>query len=211
MRIDPLILDYPIRVRVVAVAVVLGISSAFYVFPRALGEAEKTVYIIQEEMETIDIPETEQIELPEPPARPSIPIASDEEFSDEDYDEFESDFDDWDDWDAPPPPDDGGNSEFVAYDKAPLPKSGKSIFDFLEYPKLAIEMKLEGKVFIKFFVDKKGRVRQNSIQMIRGNPVFEEAAVTAVSKSQWKPAMQRDMKVGVWMTVPVKFNLKDTQ
>ena len=211
MRIDPLILDYPIRVRVVAVAVVLGVSSTFYVFPRALGEAEKTVYIIQEEMETIDIPETEQIELPEPPARPSIPIASDEEFSDEDYDEFESDFDDWDDWDAPPPPDDGGNSEFVAYDKAPLPKSGKSIFDFLEYPKLAMEMKLEGKVFIKFFVDKKGRVKQNSIQMIRGNPVFEESAVTAVSKSQWKPAMQRDMKVGVWMTVPVNFKLKDVQ
>ena len=211
MRIDPLILDYPIRVRVVAVAVVLGVSSAFYVFPRALGEAEKTVYIIQEEMETIDIPETEQIELPEPPARPSIPIASDEEFSDEDYDEFESDFDDWDDWDAPPPPDNGGNSEFVAYDKPPSPKSGKSIFDFLEYPKLAIEMKLEGKVFIKFFVDNKGKVRQNSIQLIRGNPVFEESAITAVSKSQWKPAMQRDMKVGVWMTVPVNFKLKDAQ
>ena len=45
MRIDPLIFDNPIRVRVVAVAVVLGISSAFYVFPRALGEAEKTVYL----------------------------------------------------------------------------------------------------------------------------------------------------------------------
>ena len=85
MRNDPLNLDYPIRIRAVAVAVVLGISSAFYVFPRALGEAEKTVYIIQEEIETIEIPETEQIELPEPPARPSIPIASDEEFSDEDY------------------------------------------------------------------------------------------------------------------------------
>ena len=211
MRIDPLILDYPIRVRIVAVAVVLGIASAFYVFPRALGEAEKTVYIIQEEIETIDIPETEQIELPEPPARPSIPIASDEEFTDEDYDEFESDFDDWEDWDAPPPPDEGGDSEFVAYDKAPLAKSGRSIFNYLEYPKLAIEMKLEGKVFIKFFVDKKGKVRQNSIQMIRGNPVFEEAAITAVSKSEWKPAMQRDMKVGVWMTVPVNFKLKDAQ
>ena len=188
-----------------------GISSAFYVFPRALGEAEKTVYIIQQEIETIEIPETEQIELPEPPARPSIPIASDEEFSDEDYDEFESDFDDWEDWDAPPPPDEGGDSEFVAYDQAPTPKSGKSIFDFLVYPKLAIEMKLEGKVFIKFFVDKKGKVRANSVQMIRGNPVFEEAAITAVKKSEWKPAMQRDMRVGVYMTVPVNFKLKDAQ
>ena len=47
--------------------------------------------------------------------------------------------------------------------------------------------------------------------MIRGNPVFEEAAVTAVKKSEWKPAMQRDMRVGVYMTVPVNFKLKDAQ
>ena len=72
-------------------------------------------------------------------------------------------------------------------------------------------MKLEGKVFIKFFVDKKGKVRANSVQMIRGNPVFEESAITAVEKSEWKPAMQRDMRVGVYMTVPVNFKLKDAQ
>jgi protein TonB len=209
MRVDPLILDYPIRVRIVAVAVVLGISSTFYVFPRALGEANKTEYIIKSEMETIDIPETEQIELPEPPARPSIPVASDEIFDDEEYDEFESDFDEWDDWDAPPPPDDDGSGEFVAYDKAPTNRVGKTIFDFLVYPKIAMDMQLEGKVYIKFFVDKHGKVKQSSIHMLKGNPVFEEAAVTAVAKSQWKPAMQRDMKVGVWMTVPVNFNLTE--
>ena len=168
-------------------------------------------YVFYEEIETIEIPETEQIELPEPPPRPSIPISSDEEFSDEDYEEFETDFDDWEDWDAPSPPDEGGDSEFVAYDTPPRPKPGKSIFDFLVYPKLAIEMKLEGKVFIKFFVDKKGKVRANSVQMVRGNPVFEEAAITAVKKSEWKPAIQRDTKVGVYMTVPINFKLKDAQ
>ena len=52
MRIDPLISDYPVRVRIVAVAVVLGIASTFYVFPRALGEAEKTEYIIKSEIES---------------------------------------------------------------------------------------------------------------------------------------------------------------
>ena len=70
-------------------------------------------------------------------------------------------------------------------------------------------MKLEGKVFIKFFVDKEGKVRQNSIQMISGNPIFEEAAFSAVAKSEWKPAMQRNTKVGVWMTVPVNFKYGD--
>jgi len=208
MRVDPLILDYPIRIRAVAVAVVLGISSAFYIFPRALGEAEKTVFIIQEEIETIDIPETEQIELPEPPARPSIPIASDEEFSDEDYDDFKNDFDDWDDWDAPPPPDDEEGNMFIPFADMPKPKPGKSIQDFLKYPKLAKEMKLEGKIDLKFYVDKNGNVKENSISMIRGNPVFEEAAISAVSKSKWWPAMQREKKVGVWMTVPLDFNLQ---
>ena len=208
MRVDPLISDYPIRVRAVAVYVVVGISTMFYIFPRALGEAQKTEYLIKEDLETIDIPETEQIELPEPPARPSIPLASDEEFTDEDYEEFDSGFDDWEDWDAPPPPD-GDDSEFVAYDKAPTPKSGRGINP--EYPKLAIEMKLEGKVYIKFFVDKRGRVDSGSVKMVRGNPVFEKAAIDAVANSEWKPAMQRDMKVGVWMTVGVKFNLEDAQ
>ena len=171
MRVDPLILDYPIRVRAVAVYVVVGISMMFYICPRALGEAEKTEYLIKEDLETIDIPETEQIELPEPPARPSIPLASDEEFTDEDYEEFDSDFEDWKDWDAPPSPDGDGDSEFVAYDKAPTTKTGRGINP--EYPKLAIEMKLEGKVYIKFFVDKKGRVYRSKIIIQRGNPVFE--------------------------------------
>jgi len=209
MRVDPLILDYPIRVRAVAVYVVVGISMLFYVFPRALGEPQKTEYLIKEDLETIDIPETEQIELPEPPARPSIPLASDEEFTDEDYEEFDSGFEDWEDWDAPPPPVDDGDSEFVAYDKAPTPKAGRGIDP--EYPKLAIEMRLEGKVYIKFFVDKRGRVDLGSVKMVRGNPVFEKSALDAVARSEWKPAMQRDMRVGVWMTVVVKFNLEDTQ
>ena len=95
------------------------------------------------------------------------------------------------------------------HDHAPTPISGKNIWNFLEYPRLALEMKLEGKVFIKFFIDKHGKVGESSIQMLKGNPVFEEAAVNAVAQSQWNPAMQREMKVGVWVTVPVKFNLND--
>ena len=208
MRVDPLISDYPIRVRTVAVCVVVGVSTMFYLFPRALGEAEKIEYFIKEKMTMIPPPETEQIELPEPPARPSIPIATEEEFDDDDYDVFDLGHEDVGLL-LPPPEPGGGDSEFVAYDKAPTPKAGRGINP--EYPKLAIEMKLEGKVYIKFFVDKKGRVNPSSVKMVRGNPVFEKAAVDAVASSEWKPAMQRDMRVGVWMTVPVTFRLQDAQ
>ena len=58
----------------------MGISIVFYTLPRFLGESEKVEYDIVQEIETFDIPQTEQIKLPEPPARPSVPVASEDEF-----------------------------------------------------------------------------------------------------------------------------------
>ena len=40
------------------------------------------------------------------------------------------------------------------------------------------------------------------------NTGLDEAALSAVKKSKWKPARQREKKVGVWQTVPVRFELK---
>ena len=205
MRADPLLENYPIRIRGVALGVLIGISGIFYVFPKALGESTKTDYIIKEEMETFDIPQTEQIEIPEPPARPSVPVASEDDFLDEDYDVFDTDFDDWGDWEAPPP-DDGGDVEFVAYDKAP--KAIISIQDNIVYPDIAKSMGVEGTVFVKFYIDKKGNVNPNRITIIKGIPALNDAAIDAVRKSKWKPAQQRDMRVGVYQTIPIKFELK---
>lgn len=132
------------------------------------------------------------------------------DFSDEDYDQLEINFKDWEDFDVPPS-ENGEDSESITYDEFPISKSGKSISENLEYPELAIEMELEGKVIVKFFVDEKGKVREDSIQMIIGNPIFEEAAVTAVSKSEWKPALRKNTAVGVWMKAPLVFKLKDAK
>ena len=82
--LDPLLKNYPVRIREVTVGVILSISFLFYLFPRFLGEAEKITTTFQEEIETFDIPQTEQMKIPEPPARPSVPIASEDEFFDED-------------------------------------------------------------------------------------------------------------------------------
>ena len=205
MRIDPLLINYPIRIRQVTLGVFIGISSIFYVFPRALGESEKTTYIIKDEIETFDIPQTEQIEIPEPPAKPSVPIASEDDFLDEDYDIFDTDFDDWGDWEAPPS-DEGGDVDFVAFDKAP--KAIITIQENIEYPEIAKSMGVEGTVFVKFYIDKKGNVDPNRISIIKGLPALNEAAISAVKKSKWKPAQQRDMRVGVYQTIPIKFELK---
>ena len=205
MRIDPLLTNYPVRIRQVAAGVLVALSGIFYIFPRALGESVKTEYIIKEELETFDIPQTEQIEIPEPPARPSVPIASEDDFFDEDYDLFETDFDDWGDWEAPPS-DDNSDVEFVAYDKPP--KAIISIQENIIYPDIAKSMGVEGTVFVKFYIDKKGNVDPTRITIIKGIPALNDAAIAAVKKSKWKPAQQRDMRVGVYQTIPIKFQLK---
>jgi len=46
MRTDPLIADYPVRIRNVTIGVLITISGIFYIFPRALGESSKTDYLI---------------------------------------------------------------------------------------------------------------------------------------------------------------------
>ena len=114
---------YPIRLRKITIYVIFGLSLVFYLFPRFLGESQLIEYNIIEELETFDIPETQQIRLPEPPPRPSVPVPSDDEFLDEDLTIEETDFDDFEEWDAPPPPSSGPEVTFIAYTVAPRPRT----------------------------------------------------------------------------------------
>lgn len=205
LRPDPLLIHYTVRIREVTIGVILLLTVMFYFFPRFLGEGERTNFSFVDEIETFDIPQTEQIKIPEPPARPSVPVASEDEFFDEDITIEDTDFDDFEDWDAPPPPpSEGPNVKFIPYDKEPMPK----IPIRPVYPEIAQEAGIEGTVFITFFIDVKGNVTKEHITKGIPNTGLNEAALEAVKKSTWKPAQQRDKKVGVWQTVPVKFELK---
>ena len=204
LRNDPLLIHYPVRIREVTIGVILFLTLTFYVFPRFLGEGRRTNYTVVDEIETFDIPQTEQIKIPEPPPRPSVPVASEDEFFDEDITIEDTDFDDFEDWDAPPPPpSEGPNVKFIPYDKPPKPK----IPIRPAYPDIAQEAGIEGTIYIQFFINKKGIVTEAWVQKGIPNTGLNEAALEAVKKSKWKPAQQRDKKVGVWQTVPVKFEL----
>ena len=205
MRIDPLLAHYPVRIREVTIGVILFLTFTFYFFPRFLDEGERINFSVIDEIETFDIPQTEQIKIPEPPARPSVPVASEDEFFDEDITIEDTDFDDFDDWDAPPPPPSSGpNVKFIPYDTPPTPIIPiKPV-----YPEIAQEAGIEGTIYIQFFIDKKGKVTEAWVQKGIPNTGLDEAALSAVKKSRWKPAQQRDKKVGVWQTVPVRFELK---
>lgn len=158
-----------------------------------------------------EIPKTEQIKRPPPPARPAIPVESEDEDIPDDATIDETDLDLTELPPPPPPPEeeDGSASMFVAYDEAPEPIGGfGAIHKNLKYPEIARKAGVEGKVLVHIRVDKKGNVIATKVLISLGNNGCDEAAIAAIKKVKWKPAYQRDKPVTVWVAIPVVFKLK---
>ena len=156
-------------------------------------------------IENIEIPETQQFETPPPPARPSIPIESEDEDLADDLTIEETDLDNFDAWDAPPPPPSGPQFKFIPYDDPPRPITPiKPV-----YPDIAQEAGIDGQVLIQCFIDKSGRVKETIVIKGIPNTGLNESAVAALRKTRFRPAKQRETPVGVWITIPINFRLQN--
>jgi len=156
-------------------------------------------------IENIEIPETQQFETPPPPARPSIPVESEDDDLADDLTIEETDLDNFDAWDAPPPPPSGPQVKFIPYDKAPVPLMPIRPV----YPDIAQEAGIEGQVIVQCFIDDKGRVKETIVLKGIPNTGLNESAVEALRKTRFRPAKQRETKVGVWITIPINFTLQN--
>ena len=78
----------------------------------------------------------------------------------------------------------------------------------LEYPEIAKENGVQGRVTLQFTVEKDGSVTK--VKVLRGvDPALDKEAVRVVSMSpKWKPGKQRDRAVPVTYTFPVIFQLR---
>lgn len=161
-------------------------------------------------IENIEIPpETQQFDKPPPPARPAIPIESEDEEIDEDFTIEETDLEDFEMLDEPPPPPES-NVIFIAYDEPPEPIGGyAAIQRAVIYPEIAREAGIEGTVIVQATIGKNGKVIETTI--LKGIPKtgLDEAAMDAIKMIEWKPAYQRDKPVTVRISVPVVFRLKN--
>ena len=54
----------------------------------------------------------------------------------------------------------------------------------------------------------KGKVTETVVLKGIPNTGLDEAAMTAIKKTKFKPAKQRDRSVGVWISIPVNFRLQ---
>ncbi len=157
-------------------------------------------------IETIEIPPTEQIHRPPPPAKPAIPVASeDEDIPDElTIESTEIDFSKPIE-EAPPPPPAEEEEPVVPFaalsDKPEVIRKVDPV-----YPELARKAGIEGMVVVKVLISTKGDVEK--VEVIKSHPMLDEAAIAAAKQFKFKPGKQRDRFVKVWMTIPFTFRLK---
>ena len=198
--------------RVIELTLILSLVFCIILF-QAFKKFEHKEVISEVEIQKIEaeeIPQTQQEKLPPPPSRPAIPIESESEDIPEDatIEETDIDFDEVPP-PPPPPPDEEEQIIFVPYDEPPQPIGGfAAIQRNLKYPEIARKAGIEGTVIIYAKVSKQGDVIKTRVVKPLGNSGCNEAAITAIKAVKWKPAMQRDKPVTVWVSVPVKFQLR---
>lgn len=99
---------------------------------------------------------------------------------------------------------------FVAFDEEPAPVGGwNAIQQHLIYPKAAAKAGIEGTVRVATHIGIDGSVLHTKIlEALNG---CNEAAMEAIKKTKFTPAMQREKPVEVWVQIPVQFTLDKKQ
>ncbi|MBN1252665.1 MAG: energy transducer TonB [Bacteroidales bacterium] len=84
----------------------------------------------------------------------------------------------------------------------------KYISTHVNYPNIARENGIEGRIYVRFCVTSTGNVEKVSIA--RGvDPILDKEALRVVKElPKWKAGEQRGKKVNVWYTVPINFQLQ---
>jgi TonB family protein len=76
------------------------------------------------------------------------------------------------------------------------------------YPKLAMAAGIEGKVFLRLWVDAEGKV--HDVKVIKtDHEVLNQSAIDAARQFEFAPASVNGKPVSIWVTVPFKFKLAD--
>ena len=204
-------MGYPLRIRLILFAVLVGLAVTLVAFPRfEARHSTDPAKFIEELVLDLDIPETHQFEPPPPPPRPSIPVESEQDDIAEDITIEETFLDDFEAWTAPPLLDNETSARvrFIPYDEPPIPLGGYgAITANLVYPEIARQAGIQGTVVLRVYVSERGFVEEIVVEKGVPQTGMDEAAIRAVRQVRFKPAMQRDRALGVWIAIPIHFRI----
>jgi TonB family protein len=98
-------------------------------------------------------------------------------------------------------------NEFIAVEQEPsfdLVELQKNV----EYPEMARRANISGQVIIRVYIDREGRPKKWLIQS-SDSQMLNDAATKAVLKTVFTPAIQNKQPTGCWISIPIKFQLKN--
>lgn len=192
----------------VIAAVVLHFAF-FQLFPQLTAEDMGGA---SDEMEAVELPP--QVEIPPPPqqiARPATPRVAEAQV-DEDVTIAPTTFEDNPVERLPPPPKAGSPKDrpsFIPRDVEPQAINDAEIQGLLKrlYPPMLRDAGVGGRVTLWLFVNKEGVVEKSQVQKSSGYDSFDAAAQKVAMRMEFKPAMNRDKPIGVWVQRVITFNV----
>lgn len=100
---------------------------------------------------------------------------------------------------------------FTPYTIAPELRNRSEIARLLErhYPPLMRDAGLGGVVMMWVFIDANGGVKKVQVKETSGLLPLDSAAVKVSSAMRFSPAQNRDIKVPVWVALPIQFKVVD--
>ena len=185
----------------------------FLYFPR-FENSQKIIEVPQELVAVEDVALTKQDVAPPPPPKPIIPIETPAEDILEDIAIEQTELNVEDVVTSAPPPQYEEKVEevqptfFIAVEEMPEPIGGiAGIQSKIIYPEIAKRAGVQGKVYIKAYVDEEGIVKK--AEVIKGiGAGCDEAAIQAVMQTRFKPGRQRGKAVKVQVSIPIRFVLQ---
>lgn len=78
------------------------------------------------------------------------------------------------------------------------------------YPEDLWDAGVEGETLLRLFVTEQGTVDSVRVETTSGHEAFDSAAVSGSRDLRFEPARRGDDSVGVWVLLPVQFELPDS-
>lgn len=84
----------------------------------------------------------------------------------------------------------------------------KWVYDYIKYPKSAVEAGIQGRVIVEFIIEKSGEVSSVVVTKSVDDALDAEAVKVVKASPKWKPGMKSGAPVRVKLSVPIEFKLK---
>lgn len=84
----------------------------------------------------------------------------------------------------------------------------KWVYDYIRYPKSAIDAGIQGRVIVEFIIEKNGEVSSVEVTKSVDDALDAEAVKVVKASPKWKPGIKGGEPVRVKIAVPIEFKLK---